>query len=185
VLGAIVGALAVGGIAYASIPDGGGVFHACYKKSGGQLRLVESPKDCGPSETPAQWNQTGQAGQTGPTGPSGTSAGYAASGSHFLEADAPATEELVGVSGLPAGSYIIWATIFTHLGDDIVCDLTHGTQPVQPGAPVHYRTGNSMTMTSFVRNAPANASFFVRCGQTGGDPEAFAKIEAIKVDTLQ
>src|SRR6476620_745337 len=88
-LGAIVTAFAVGGIAYASIPDGGGVFHACYKKVGGQLRLVESASGCSPSETATQWNQTGQTGQTGqmgPTGPSGTSAGYAASNHQFIQA---------------------------------------------------------------------------------------------------
>ena len=71
-LGAIVGAFAAGGIAYAAIPDQGGVFHACYKKTGGQLRLVNSASDCNSSETATQWNQTGPSGQSGPQGPGAT-----------------------------------------------------------------------------------------------------------------
>ncbi len=74
-LGAIVGALAAGGIAYAAIPGSGGVFHACYKTSGGQVRLVNSASDCSASEAATQWNQTGQTGLAGPTGPTGIS-GY-------------------------------------------------------------------------------------------------------------
>jgi hypothetical protein len=72
-LGTAVGAFAAGGIAYASIPDTGGVFHACYKKNGGQVRLVNSASDCTSAETAAEWNQTGPTGATGPTGPAGVS----------------------------------------------------------------------------------------------------------------
>lgn len=56
---AVVLALVVGGIAYAAIPDSGGVLHACYKTSGGAVRLVNSASDCTKSETATQWNQTG------------------------------------------------------------------------------------------------------------------------------
>ena len=31
-----------GGIAYATIPDSGGKIHACYKLSGGALRVIDS-----------------------------------------------------------------------------------------------------------------------------------------------
>ena len=36
--------LAVGGVAAASIPGGGGVVHVCYQKSGGALRIVDTAK---------------------------------------------------------------------------------------------------------------------------------------------
>ena len=36
--------LAVGGVAAASIPDGSGVVHVCYQKSGGGLRIVDTAK---------------------------------------------------------------------------------------------------------------------------------------------
>ena len=59
------------GLAVASIPDAGGVIHACYKNSQGQTRIVESAADCNPAETPIQWSQTGPAGPSGPAGPTG------------------------------------------------------------------------------------------------------------------
>jgi hypothetical protein len=67
----IVGGLAVGGIAYASIPDSSQVFHACYKTNGGQVRLVDSASACTASETATQWSQTGPSGPSGASGPSG------------------------------------------------------------------------------------------------------------------
>ena len=71
----IVGALLVaGGIAYATIPDGGGVIHACYQKNQGALRVIDTDKaqTCSSSESPLIWSQTGPqgAGPPGPTGPS-------------------------------------------------------------------------------------------------------------------
>lgn len=66
VLGAIAGALAVGGIAWADIPDSG-VINSCYKKSGGGLRVIDSSAGgaCNPSEQPLSWNQTGAPGVSG------------------------------------------------------------------------------------------------------------------------
>jgi len=59
------------GVAYAAIPDGSGVFHACYKTNGGQVRLVDSASDCNGSETSTQWSQTGPEGPAGPQGEQG------------------------------------------------------------------------------------------------------------------
>jgi hypothetical protein len=44
---ALARALAAG-IAYAAIPDSGGVIHACFKSNNGQVRLVGSAADCNP-----------------------------------------------------------------------------------------------------------------------------------------
>jgi hypothetical protein len=72
----LIGALAAltvgAGFAVASIPDGSGVFHACYQKNEGQLRLVESAADCRPSEKATSWSQIGPQGPPGPPGPQGT-----------------------------------------------------------------------------------------------------------------
>ena len=39
----VVVAIAVGGIAYAAIPDANGVIHGCYKKEGtDQLRVIDA-----------------------------------------------------------------------------------------------------------------------------------------------
>jgi hypothetical protein len=77
---AVVLLLTLGGLAaYASIPDGDGTFHGCYKNGTGKLRVVDPVKTgklghCDPvHETPVTWNQTGQQGDPGATGPSGPS----------------------------------------------------------------------------------------------------------------
>jgi hypothetical protein len=72
-LGAIAVGLAAEGIAYASIPDAGGVIHGCYQKNSGQLRIIDTDTGgaCLGSETPLGWSQTGPTGTTGPTGATG------------------------------------------------------------------------------------------------------------------
>lgn len=59
-------------VAWATIPDASGVFHACVKK-GGQVHLIDpSAGDaCGKNETGASWSQTGPAGPSGAPGPQG------------------------------------------------------------------------------------------------------------------
>lgn len=69
VVGAIVATALTGGVAFATIPDGGGVIHACYSKSGGALRVFDAGvTSCGKSETALDWNMKGAAGPTGPQG---------------------------------------------------------------------------------------------------------------------
>jgi hypothetical protein len=55
--------VAVGGVAFAAIPDSQGVIHACYQKTTGALRVVDSAGNCRRSETPIEWNQHGPPGQ--------------------------------------------------------------------------------------------------------------------------
>ena len=68
-------ALAVGGVAYATIPDGNGVIHGCYTTmlNQGQLRVIDTDKGqaCKPGEQALDWGQTGAQGPSGPSGPSG------------------------------------------------------------------------------------------------------------------
>jgi Collagen triple helix repeat (20 copies) len=67
-------ALGIGGVVLATIPDAGGVIHACYKTQNGQLRIIDPSQGqtCVPSETPLQWSQTGPIGLQGPAGPTGS-----------------------------------------------------------------------------------------------------------------
>lgn len=90
-------ALAVGGTAWASIPDSGGVIHACYSKGVGLLRVIDSPsqKCIAGLETPLSWNQAGVPGSPGPTGPRGATGGTGAAG-------ATGTAGATGATG-PAG----------------------------------------------------------------------------------
>jgi hypothetical protein len=69
---AVVAFAAVGGIAYATIPDSGAVIHGCYTKSTGTIRVIDSSvTNCKSGETSLNWNQTGPAGPLGPAGPAG------------------------------------------------------------------------------------------------------------------
>jgi hypothetical protein len=71
---ALVG-LTIGGVAYATIPDGGGVIRACYSVSTGPgaLRVIDTGKGqhCKSTEHALSWSQKGPSGPTGLSGPSG------------------------------------------------------------------------------------------------------------------
>lgn len=68
----ITATAAVFGVAvFVSIPDSGGVIHACYSNSNGSVRLVDSAANCKNNETAITWNQTGAAGPQGAVGPQG------------------------------------------------------------------------------------------------------------------
>lgn len=131
--------LVLAGVAYATIPDGGGVIHGCYAKSGGSLRVIDaSVTNCSKSETALDWNIQGQQGPqgpqgqqgatgpqgapgpqgaagppgpAGPQGPSGLSHGYLASTSNVPVAAAPAYSQVAVLSGVPDGNYMVSAQI--------------------------------------------------------------------------
>ncbi len=48
--------VALGGAAFAAIPDSSGTIHGCAKKRNGSLRVVESAGDCRAGEFPISWN---------------------------------------------------------------------------------------------------------------------------------
>lgn len=62
-----------GSLAWAAIPDAGGVFDGCVKESSGILRLIDSEvgESCLPTESGVSWSQTGPQGPSGPPGLSG------------------------------------------------------------------------------------------------------------------
>jgi hypothetical protein len=123
---AIVGALVAGGIAYAAIPDAGGVIHGCYKKSSpnqGTLRVIDTEKGqaCSNSETGINWSQTGPQGPQGiqgipgvqgpqgPQGPSGSSHAYSTFNGVGQTQISPSSNTITQLT-LPAGDYVVWAT---------------------------------------------------------------------------
>jgi len=57
--------LVVGSVAWATVPDGGGVIHACLKN--GAVRIVDTDagQSCKASEQPLDWNVAGQPGAPG------------------------------------------------------------------------------------------------------------------------
>jgi hypothetical protein len=151
----LIGALAalmVGvGFAVASIPDSSGVFHACYKKHNGQLRLVESTSSCRPSEKATSWSLTGPPGPPGTPGSSflaGSSGGQLSTGNNgsgcggligvgscaqvgndgLVQQVIPVSGTLhdlyVTVSAAPgAGVHERWALIVDGAGTAVGCDV--------------------------------------------------------------
>ena len=106
------------GIAYAAIPDSGGVIHGCYQKNNGQLRVIdtEAGQTCMLSETSLDFNRTGPQGiqgiqgiqglpgingtngtngTDGTNGINGTSAAYTANGTNPLSVSVPAGNYVV------------------------------------------------------------------------------------------
>jgi type VI protein secretion system component Hcp len=75
VVAGTIAALAVGSVAFASIPGSGGVISACYEKGSGKLRVTDTdtnkPKACTSDEVPLSWNQEGPQGPQGPQGAPG------------------------------------------------------------------------------------------------------------------
>src|SRR5438270_10542837 len=62
----------VGSIAFAAIPDSGGVIHTCYSQSTGTWRPIDYPtQKCKSGELQLDLNQKGPAGAAGPVGPAG------------------------------------------------------------------------------------------------------------------
>jgi hypothetical protein len=82
-----VGALAVaGGIAYASIPDSNGTYHACMLSGVGTIRIIDPSKSgllghCASRlETEITWSQAGTPGPAGAQGPKGDPGATGATG---------------------------------------------------------------------------------------------------------
>ena len=107
VLTLVVLAAAAAGIAYAAIPDAGGVVHGCYAKRDGTLRVIDTEQggSCNASkETTLDWNRTGPQGPAGPqgaTGPQGP-AGPRGPGASTVQVNAPVGQETV-LTTLPDG----------------------------------------------------------------------------------
>src|SRR4051794_31640643 len=63
---AVAAIAAAGGAAWATIPDSGGVIHACFDSKSGNLRVLDAPShSCTKFETSIDWNRQGLAGAPG------------------------------------------------------------------------------------------------------------------------
>jgi hypothetical protein len=119
VTGAVAGAVLIGGVAYAAIPDSSGVIHGCYVTSGkkhGQLSVTQTT--CRAGTTPLNWRAGGGSGtfavdvtqtlsENQPTGQRvgqdvHCPAGYAAVGGGYSIGNPP-DEDWVPVTNQPLG----------------------------------------------------------------------------------
>jgi len=121
-----VAGIVVGGIVFATIPDGGGVIHGCYTRSTGVLRVIDDGvTNCKQAETSLSWNIQGQRGQQGLPGPIGPSDGILATQNpDIIQALGTEPVSIASVS-LPAGSYVVNASVAAHSTETTLqqCDL--------------------------------------------------------------
>jgi hypothetical protein len=157
-------ALAAGAAAYASIPSPEGVIIACYSKSGGALRVIDSSvTNCKKGETSLSWNLQGQPGEPGADGAPG-----------------PA-----GEAGPPGPSWTVYVVeanaqipAFTHLNVDRTCNsgdiALSGSYDTVPqansiNAPERSERTSSTTWTfgvSNLNNVPITVILGVVCADT-------------------
>jgi hypothetical protein len=158
VLGAAV--LAVGGsMAWAAIPDSGGVIHSCVKN--GAIRIIDTDTgaSCKPGEQALPWNQTGPPGPVGPKGDPG-------------DQGPPGPEGPPGEPGQDAAS--LWAIV------DDQANLLHGSGAIEVTGPGLH--GPGQTWVQFDRDVSACAAV-ASVGTTSVFPSA-ASVSAVAVHTF-
>jgi hypothetical protein len=177
---AVLLALAAG-IAYAAIPDGQGVIHACYKTNKGDVRVIDSGP-CAAGEAALAWNQTG------PPGPQGLQGSQGPPGPQGLQG-AP------GPAGAPAvGATVYWANV--HADGTSIALVTHlvtksGATYVVSFAPISnvgacagvasvFPDDTAGGGTASVKGGPFSDSFTVDTYNLAGEPapRAFSLIVA-------
>ena len=207
---AIVGTLlAVGGIAYATIPDGGGVIHGCYQKNQGTLRVIDNgtTQTCSSSETPLNWSQTGPQGPQGAQGPQGSQGHQGPSGSsHAYSTSNEASQTLISPNSntitkltLPAGAYVVWATgsvvrsgIFNTTGSDndvkCVLDDPDDNSVTASEAEANFDDGDAVPyMLVDTMSLPSGGTITVDCTTKDGTVPSevdFNTLVATKVDAV-
>jgi hypothetical protein len=181
VMGALaVAGLALGGIAYASIPDGSGVIHGCYGNSNGQLRVIDDAQQtCKNQETPLDWNAQG------PPGPSGLSHAYQASDPNLIGPLSSTPNQILSLS-LPPGNYVVVGKTNAFVFQSSVrCALDAGGQVDQ--TDVQNESAASLSLEATVQLTTAT-TLSMNCQSTtsGGGVAGvrFSQLVAMAVDAL-
>lgn len=198
----------------ASIPAGTGVIYGCYNNTNGSARIIDNTTtSCKNGETTIQWNQTGPAGPQGPTGPTGPQGATGPQGVPGPQgatgpqgvAGPPGTNgtsnlyisekegypirdirtpEVLNSLNLPAGSYLVTATITVFNGDEDLQTLDCVLD--QTGRVEHLRmfggTNGQITITTSLIVSGASA-VTLTCGGFHIVP-ARTVITAIPVGTI-
>ena len=192
IVASLVVALVVGIGAWGQIPGTDGTITTCYNKSGGPLNVIDTAvTKCGSNQQQLVWNQKGPAGPTGQAGASGVTNAYSAHNAHVIDTDAPDTQTLVGLSGLPSGDYIVWVTVQNAGGDDMRCDLVGSTGNLDPtgGSPNWgVPDGGLVTVMGVAKNVGNNYSVHLGCGKASAifddPPIGHATITALPVGSV-
>lgn len=141
----VVSMLAMGGVAYATIPDTGGAIHACFnpgaatKSNGTELKIIDrAVASCGRGQEELVWSQTGPPGAKGDPGEKGEQGergepGLPGAGGGLFSVlntfpDVPPVHvesgpELVASLGVPAGTYLVLAGLWASNVEALFCGI--------------------------------------------------------------
>jgi hypothetical protein len=196
-LAVVVFGLSAGGLAYASIPDSGGVIHGCYKKTSpnqGTIRVIDTDKGqtCSNAENALNWNQTGPQGPTGPAGPTGAdgptgpqgppgapgpTAALFATGANT---DVDGQFHLVASLDVPPADYVVTGSVTLNLGGDDghatcllrVNGITLDQQDFDfSNGEVEHDAATLMTDAALAGGSTGTAD--IACSMEHDDPDAF------------
>ncbi|HEX6383383.1 MAG TPA: hypothetical protein VF177_01825 [Anaerolineae bacterium] len=187
----MVGVISAVRVAYATIPDAGGVIHACYDPGNRMLRVIdtEAGEVCRPQDGALSWNQTGPQGPEGLRGPSD---GYVVRLLPFEAKNLDNQNVNVLSLSLPAGDYIVSASVRvdrTQPGtSSVFCDLRVGGGPFPTGYhEVLDGTDAVATMAATSGlSLPSAEMVHLTCEAIGDDGTfaTLAGLTAIRVGTL-
>lgn len=198
----LVLAAAAVGIAYASIPDSGGVIHACYSPNGAkdtngaQLNIIDSDSaSCAKNHQEVTWSQTGpqgdkgdkgDKGDPGDPGPAGPSAAFTNYGDGLHSIPEGGTQTVASLT-LPAGNYTLMAT--AHVSEDgdtrfAQCELAPGNVNSTVALfPLHAVGGIRLPIMGDVA-APNGTTVFLRCWGLDGPIRAAGNVTATQVGSI-
>ncbi len=187
----VVLGLAAGGLAYANIPDSGGVIHGCYKKTSpnqGTLRVIDTERgqNCLSNENALDWNQTGPA--AGGDGWDAQLAGTVPTGGSDVRLSG-------GATGIPPGSYLVSGSATWPALDSgnafLFCNLVASGTDLSGSTSGGFGTasttgGGSVAMTGAITVNSGTANLGVECRENSGTESVpvGARVHAIQVGTL-
>ena len=206
--------LLAGGVAYASIPDSAGVYHACKLRATGTIRLIDKALPassllgkCTAFEDAISWSQTGppgsqgpqgpkgdkgDTGERGPQGPAGTAGPVYFSTNERQVASFTSWQQVGGLSDLPAGSYLFTAAVHNKRyftansshSQNMACQTWLNGELVDADR-ISQETDASVVWAATV---PAGSAFIVHCilrESNGGFFEDDATLAEVQVSALR
>lgn len=139
-VGAVVATALAGTVAWAAIPDAGGVIHTCYSKSQGTWRPIDfASEKCKAGETQLDFNQQGIKGDIGPQGLKGDKGDPGIQGLQGAKGD-KGDAGPAGPSGVSGYQIVKGPERQVGLFDFATVDVTcpEGTRPLGGGARFGY-----------------------------------------------
>jgi len=169
IAGLAAAVVVAGGVAYATIPDAGGVIHGCYHKNSGALRVIDTGGggSCATGEISLDWNQTGVEGPTGPqgsTGPTGLTGAQGPAGVSGYER----VESVAQALQLPANS-----------GNHLSAQCPGGKKVVGGGFGIDNTPGVVVANSQPDANSPDTTWFVGLLNTTGNPVSVFVRATAI------